>query len=88
MLVEGLGSATFQNGILRVQLLATDGAGNLSETGTIEIPGNRVTEVINGLANGAQEISAKLAENNPETPNEDTKKDTNGTNKNKKGKKK
>ena len=88
ILVEGLGSATFQNCILRIQLLATDGSGNLSETGTIEIPGNRVTEIINSLAKGAQEISAKIAESTAEASSDDSKKDTNGANKNKKGKKK
>ena len=62
MLVEGLGSVTLVNGLLRVQLLATDPTGNAKETGSLEIPANRVVEVVNGLAKGVQDMSAKLNE--------------------------
>ena len=62
MLVEGLGNITFVNGILRLQALTVNTDGKLSESGKIEIPGNRVGEIINALNAGATGISEKLGE--------------------------
>ncbi len=86
MLVEGLGSVTLVNGLLRVQLVATDPSGNLKETGQLEIPANRVVEVVNGLAKGAQDISDKINETNTEA--EKQKKEKGKSNGSKKDKKK
>ena len=47
MIVESLGNVTFVNGLMRVQTLGVNPAGKMSETGTIEIPGNKIGEVIN-----------------------------------------
>ena len=71
MLVEGLGNITFVNGLLRIQALTVNTDGKLSESGTIEIPGNRVGEIINALSAGATGISEKLGEN--QTPDNDKK---------------
>ena len=71
MLVEGLGNITFVNGLLRIQALTVNTDGKLSESGTIEIPGNRVGEVINALSAGATGISEKLGE--AQTPDTDEK---------------
>ena len=71
MLVEGLGNVTFVNGLLRIQALTVNTDGKLSESGTIEIPGNRVGEVINALSAGATGISEKLGE--AQTPDTDEK---------------
>ena len=49
MIVESLGNVTFVNGLMRVQTLGVNPAGKMSETGTIEIPGNKIGEVINLL---------------------------------------
>lgn len=71
MLVEGLGNITFVNGLLRIQALTVNTDGKLSESGTIEIPGNRVGEIINALSAGATGISEKLGE--AQTPDTDQK---------------
>ena len=71
MLVEGLGNITFVNGLLRIQALTVNTDGKLSESGTIEIPGNRVGEIINALSAGATGISEKLGE--AQTPDTDEK---------------
>lgn len=71
MLVEGLGNITFVNGLLRIQALTVNTDGKLSESGTIEIPGNRVGEIINALSAGATGISEKLGE--AQTPDTDKK---------------
>lgn len=90
MLVEGLGSVTLVNGLLRVQLLATDPTGNAKETGSLEIPANRVVEVVNGLAKGVQDMSAKLNEASETTTkaekSADKKEKSNGSSKSKKKK--
>ena len=87
MRVEGLGSVTLVNGLLRVQLVATDPSGNLKETGQLEIPANRVVEVVNGLAKGAQDISDKINETNTEAEKQTKEKGkSNGSKKDKKKK--
>ena len=63
MLLEGLGKVSFVNGIFRIQALAVAADGNMKESGNIEIPGNMVADVINGLSAGATGISEKLNEN-------------------------
>ena len=64
MLVEGLGSVTFVNGILRVECSKVDPRGKLVSSGTIEIPGSSLNAVLNGLIESAKGIEEKLNENN------------------------
>ncbi len=70
MLLEGLGKVSFVNGILRIQALAIAADGTMKESGSIEIPGNMVADVINGLSAGATGISEKLNENAPSNKND------------------
>ena len=63
MLIEGIGKVSFVNGILIVQALSIGSDGNMKESGSIEIPGNMVSDIINGLSTGAKGISEKLNEN-------------------------
>ena len=62
MTVDGLGSITFVNGVLRVQLTTINGEGKIVEAGSIEIPGAKVGDIINGLANASKGIVDKLNE--------------------------
>ena len=64
MLIEGIGTVTFVNGLLKIQTVAVNAAGEVKETGQIEIPGSRVAEVINGMSSAAKGIQEKLSENN------------------------
>ena len=43
---RGLGNVSFVNGLLRIQTLAVGPDGKISESGTIEIPGNKVGDLI------------------------------------------
>lgn len=63
MIVEGLGSVTFVNGILRVETLMVKSDGTVVPSGSIEIPGNMTGEVISGLVKATQGIQDKLSEN-------------------------
>ena len=63
MIIEGLGKVSFINGLLKVQTIAVNASGEAYESGQIEIPGNRVGEVINGLTQAAANIDEKLNEN-------------------------
>ena len=76
MIVEGLGSVTFVNGILG-QTLMVKSDGTVIPSGSIEIPGNMTGEVINGLVKATQGIVDKLNENNDAQVNikEDTSKE-------------
>tara|TARA_B100000963_G_C22273746_1_gene513936 strand:- start:215 stop:478 length:264 start_codon:yes stop_codon:yes gene_type:complete len=82
MIVEGLGTVSFVNGILKVQTVGINSAGEVVETGQIEIPGSRVGDVINALTTAAQGIQEKLKEDSSSVSTESKKKDSN------KGKKK
>ncbi len=86
MIVEGLGSVTFVNGILRVETLMVKSDGTVIPSGSIEIPGNMTGEVINGLVKATQGIVDKLNENNDAQVN--IKEDTSKENKSKSKKKK
>ena len=82
MIIEGLGSVSFVNGLLKVQTVGINSAGEAYETGQIEIPGGRVGDVINGLSSAAQGIQEKLKQSDESTvaPESDKKK-TNKKNK-------
>ncbi len=69
MLLEGIGKVSFVNGILRIQGLGVDASGNAVETGNIEIPANKVGEVIDALAASATGINEKLAQEVPASSN-------------------
>lgn len=60
MIIEGLGNVSFVNGLLRIQTLAVGPDGKISESGTIEIPGNKVGDLITSLTAAAQGISEKI----------------------------
>ena len=62
MLVEGLGTITFVNGLLRIETVQIKSDGTLVNSGQIEIPGNCVGGVIDQLVQGTQGISDKLNE--------------------------
>ena len=63
MIIEGLGSVTYVNGILRVQCVSVNPKGEYTNSGTLEIPGANVNEVLNGLISSAKGIEEKLNEN-------------------------
>lgn len=77
MIVEGLGNVTFVNGVLRIETLMVQGDGKVGPSGSIEIPGNLVGDVINALVSTTQGISDKINEDNP---NEDSGKETSKSN--------
>ena len=83
MIVEGLGSVTFVNGVLRVQLTKVNGEGKIVESGTLEIPGSKVSDVIQGIASATQGISDKLNEDG-DSSGEDKKKSSKKDKKSKK----
>ena len=62
MIIEGLGNVSFVNGLLRIQTLAVGPDGKISESGTIEIPGNKVGDLITSLTAAAQGISEKIGD--------------------------
>lgn len=82
MIIEGLGTVSFVNGLLKVQTIGVNSAGEAYETGQLEIPGGRVGDIINGLTNAAKGIQEKLKESDESTVVPDTnEKKTNKKNK-------
>lgn len=76
MLVEKINSASFANGILRLEVAKTNGRGEWVENGDIEIPGALVANIIGQISTAATDISGQLQ------PSETT--NGNGTDKGKK----
>jgi len=74
MIIEGLGNVSFVNGLLRIQTLAVGPNGKINETGSIEIPGNKVGDLITSLTAAAQGISEKIGEDSGATPKSEEKK--------------
>ena len=88
MLVEQINTATFSNGILRLEVAMVNARGEMQVTGNIEIPGNQVANVLNSMSKAAQDISNQLA-GNIESNGDSSSTDKKDSSKNKgKGKKK
>jgi len=83
MIIEGLGNVSFVNGLLRIQTLAVGPDGKISESGTIEIPGNKVGDLITSLTTAAQGISEKIG-GESETSSKNEEKKSSNTKKKKK----
>ena len=82
MLIDGISKVTFVNGVVRVQCLVIDPSGKEIESGTLEIPGGNLINIINGLANSAKSLEEKLKEMEPLNENSSsTKKDKKKTKK-------
>ena len=62
MVIEKIGSATFANGLVRIQTLCAGPDGNIRESGVLEVPGNLCAEVINSLVNTLKELENQLEE--------------------------
>tara|TARA_B100000427_G_C15070810_1_gene404095 strand:- start:101 stop:364 length:264 start_codon:yes stop_codon:yes gene_type:complete len=63
MLVEAITTATFSNGILRLEVATINGRGEQVVSGNIEIPGNQVSNVLASISTAAQDISKQLSSN-------------------------
>ena len=74
MIIEGLGSVSFVNGLLRIQTLAVGPDGKINETGSIEIPGNKVGDLITSLTAAAQGISEKIGDDSESSTKNEEKK--------------
>tara|TARA_B100001540_G_scaffold317616_1_gene351630 strand:- start:1816 stop:2091 length:276 start_codon:yes stop_codon:yes gene_type:complete len=83
MLIEKIEAASFTNNLLRVQTSKVGADGKMLANDTIEIPGNLVGEVINGLVSVSQDISNKIG-SGEETKKDSPKKTSKSTKKNKK----
>lgn len=73
MLIEQINSASFSNGILRLETSTLNARGELVVTGSLEIPGPAVATIINGISQAAQDISSQLEGQQPEEDNKDKK---------------
>ena len=62
MLVEKIEAASYSNGLLRVQTARIGADGSNVVNDSIDIPGNLVGIIINGLAEVSKGISNKLEE--------------------------
>ena len=63
MIVEGLGTVSFVNGLLRIQTMKINANGKEEQSGEIIIPGNRVGAILTGLSQSASGIDEKLKSN-------------------------
>jgi len=83
MLIEKIEAASFTNNLLRVQTSKVGADGKMLVNDTIEIPGNLVGEIINGLVSVSQDISNKMG-SGEETKKDNPKKTSKSSKKNKK----
>ena len=64
MFVEGLGAATYQNGVLRVELIYRNGRGEDVPAGELVLPGTRITAILKGLEALVEQIRLQDATGN------------------------
>jgi|TARA_B100001758_G_scaffold64876_1_gene54126 hypothetical protein len=62
MVIEQIGSATFVNGLVRIQGLCAGPDGKVRESGVLEVPGNVAAQVINNLVKTLQTLETQLNE--------------------------
>ena len=55
-----INSASFANGILRLEVAKTNGRGEWVENGTLDIPGGLVANIIAQISTAATDISGQL----------------------------
>ena len=60
MVIEQIGSATFVNGLVRIQGLCAGPDGKVRRIGVLEVPGNVAAQVINNLVNTLQTLDSQL----------------------------
>jgi len=82
MIIEQIGSATFANGLVRIQGLCAGPDGKLRESAVLEVPGNIAADVINSLINTLQTLETQLAADS-KNKTEDTKSKSKGNGKGK-----
>lgn len=76
MIIEQIGAATFSNGLVRIQALATGPDGQVRESGVIEVPGNIVAEVVNNLVKTLNTLETQLSEAGESTKVEESTKES------------
>tara|TARA_B100000401_G_C52451256_1_gene552062 strand:- start:225 stop:479 length:255 start_codon:yes stop_codon:yes gene_type:complete len=84
MLVEKINSASFANGILRLEVAKTNGRGQWIENGNIEIPGGLVANIIAQISTAATDISGQLKPSETANGNDSTENKKKGKGKSKK----
>jgi len=62
IVVDRIANVAFVNGMLRVESIAMNAAGQEKPSGTLLIPGNVVGRVIQSLVNAVQELEKKARE--------------------------
>jgi hypothetical protein len=62
MIIDGLGSVTFANDVLRVETTKLAPNGEVTPAGDIEIPKSSIDAVVNGLVVAVNQINEKLLE--------------------------
>jgi hypothetical protein len=62
ILIDGISNLSIHNGVLRVACIATGADGQSHPSGTLVIPGQVATHVLNALIKGTQELEKKLRE--------------------------
>jgi hypothetical protein len=62
MIIDGLGSVTFANDVLRVETTKLAPNGEVAPAGDIEIPKSSIDAVVNGLVVAVNQINEKLLE--------------------------
>ena len=84
MVIEQIGSATFVNGLVRIQGLCAGPDGKVRESGVLEVPGNVAAQVINNLVNTLQTLDSQLKEAEEKEKSSKNKSKENGKGKKKK----
>ncbi len=62
IVMDRIANVAFVNGMLRVECIAMNAAGQEKPSGTLLIPGNVVAPVIQSLVNAVQELEKKARE--------------------------
>ena len=62
VMIDGIKDIVFHNGIVRIECVAVNAAGQEKPSGTMLIPANLAGPVVHSLVKGMQELDKKLRE--------------------------
>jgi len=68
IVVDRIGAIAIMNGVLRIECLAVNAAGQERGSGTVLIPANIATGVVQSLIKGMQELDRKIRDASAAAP--------------------
>jgi hypothetical protein len=62
LMIDSISNVTLSNGVVRIEVSSVNADGQSRPAGEIGIPANQLANVVNGLANAAQQLNERIGQ--------------------------